>query len=69
MCEDRLFCVKANDCVPVETDSCKTKVIDNVFGRLKTAGVNTKDINEVVFSLEKEIRYYRNRIDELVRNS
>lgn len=69
MCEDRLFCVKANDCVPVETDSYKTKVIDNVFGRLKATGVDTKDINEVVFSLEKEIRYYRNRIDKLVRNS
>lgn len=67
-CEDHLFCVKVDDCVPIETDSYKIKIVNSVLDRLKAAGINTENINEVVFSLEKEIKYYRNRINELNGN-
>ena len=43
----------------------KKKVIAKVYRRLKVRGVDTTQMNEMLYSLEKEIEYYRNKIQDM----
>ena len=43
----------------------KKKVIAKVYRRLKVRGVDTTQMNEMLYALEKEIEYYRNKIQDM----
>lgn len=43
----------------------KKKVIAKAYRRLKVRGVDTTQMNEMLYALEKEIEYYRNKIQDM----